>query len=268
MELKILTLTKTEAGKKKLPAQFSEIVRADLIKRAVEAIQSHNRQKYGASPRAGKRYSANISKRRRDYRGCYGHGISRVPRKIMTRRGERMNWIGAIVPGTRGGRRAHPPKAEKEWCKKINKKERKKAIRSALAAAINKDIVIERGHKAPDHYPFIIESKIEEVDKTKKAKDILEKLGLKEELERVSVKKVRSGKGKNRGRKYKRKTGPLLVVSDTCKLSKSAANIPGVSVINIKELNAEALAPGTIPGRLTLFTDNAIEKLIKEKLFM
>lgn len=268
MELKILSLTKTETGKKKLPAQFNEVVRRDIIKRAVQAIQSHKRQKYGANTRAGKRASARISKRRRSYRGCYGHGISRVPRKIMTRRGERMNWVGAIVPGTVGGRRAHPPKASKEWSKKINKKERKKAIRSALSAAVNKDIVKERGHKVPDDYPFLIESKIESIDKTKKVKEVLEKLGLKDELERVKEKKVRAGKGKNRGRKYKKKTGPLLVVSDECKLIRSGINIPGVVVVNVKGLNAELLAPGTLPGRLTIFTDSAIEKISKEKMFM
>ena len=268
MELKILSVEKAEVGKKKLPKQFEEPVRTDLIKKAVEAIQANKRQPYGAKPKAGMRASADISRRRNNYRGSYGHGISRVPRKIMTRRGTRFNWVGAVAPGTVGGRRAHPPKASKEWSKKINKKERRKAIRSAMAATVNKEIVQERGHKLPADYPFIIESKIEALDKTKKVRDVLLKLGLKEELERVKEKKVRAGKGKGRGRKYKKKVGPLLVVADDCSLAKAGINIPGVNVIKVKELNAEALAPGTIPGRLTLFTDNAIEKLNKEKLFM
>ena len=68
MELKVLGLAKEEKGKIKLPKQFDEEVRPDLIKRAVLAIQSHKRQKYGASRGAGIRASGRISKRRHDYR--------------------------------------------------------------------------------------------------------------------------------------------------------------------------------------------------------
>jgi large subunit ribosomal protein L4e len=269
MELKIFTLAKTEAGKKKLPAQFSEVVRPDIISRAVEVIQSNRRQPYGTDPMAGKRSSSQISKRRRDYRRCYGYGISRINRKIMSRRGERMNWRGAFSPNTVGGRMAHPPKAEKDWSKKINKKENAKAIRSALSATVIKAMVQARGHNVPDNYPFIIESKIESLDKTKKVKEALIKLGFEAELERISQKTVRAGKGKMRGRKYKKKTGLLIVVADSkCALKTSAGGMQGITVSNVKDLNVEVLAPGARPGRITIFTDSAIEMLTKENLFM
>jgi len=112
-ELKILDLESKEQGKIKLPEQFQEDIRPDLLKRAFLAIMSHLRQGYGTAPDAGKRQSVEISKQRHDYRGSYGHGISRVPRKIMSRRGTRMNWQGAFAPGTVGGRQAHPPKIRK-----------------------------------------------------------------------------------------------------------------------------------------------------------
>ena len=86
-------------------------------------------------------------------------------------------------------------------------------------------------------------------------------------MERSSVKKIRAGRGKTRGRKYKTKKGPLIVVADKCALQKSAKNIPGVDITTISSVNAELLAPGYVPGRLTIFTDKAIEKLDKEKLF-
>ena len=156
MKVDVLSLTKTSIGKKDLPRQFDEPVRPDLIKRAVESIQANRRQKYGTDPKAGMKASAELSRRRRKYRGSYGHGISRVPRKILSRRGTRFNWVGAVAPGTVGGRKAHPPKAIKEWVRKINKKERRKAIRSALAATMNPEIVTARGHKVPESYPFII----------------------------------------------------------------------------------------------------------------
>ena len=268
MKLNILNLSNVETGKKELPLQFNEEFRPDLIKRAVSTIQNNKRQRYGSAPGAGMRASADISKRRHNYRGCYGHGISRVPRKILTRRGTQFNWVGAIVSGTIGGRRAHPPKAEKIWEKKINMKERRKAIRSAIAATVDKNIVEKRGHSVPDNYPFIIENKFEDIDKTKTVESILKKLGLEKELERSSGKTIRAGKGKLRGRKYKSKKGPLFVVSKECRLEKSANNIPGIDIVKVENINAEFLAPGTHPGRLTIFTESAIDKLEKEKLFM
>ena len=53
-----------------------------------------------------------------------------------------------------------------------------------------------------------------------------------------------------------------------CKISKAAKNIPGIDVISVKRLNTELLAPGTIPGRATLFTKDAVEAINKEKLFL
>ena len=267
MKLDILDLTSNKIGEIKLPPQFEEELRPDLIHRAVLAIQSHKRQTYAASSEAGKRASAKLSRRRRDYRGSYGIGISRVPRKIMTRRGMRMNWVGAFAPGTVGGRRAHPPKSEKIWWKKINEKERAKAIRSAMAATIMRDVVAQRGHLMPINYPFILDSKFESISKTKDVIDTFKKLGLENELARAEEKKIRAGKGKSRGRKYKKKKGPLVVVSKIDKLSMAVVNIPGIDIVDVKSLNAELLAPGAKAGRLTLWTSAAINILEKERLF-
>jgi len=267
MKLKVLNITKTELRKKELPNQFDEQIRPDIVKRAVIALRSSRRQSYGAAPGAGKRASAELSRRRHNYRGSYGHGISRVPRKILTRRGTRMNWVGAFAPGTVGGRRAHPPKAGKKLILKVNKKERRLAIRSAMSATIIKNLVEARGHVVPDNYPFMIENKIENLIKTKDVKNTLEKLGLEEELKRVSKKKIRAGKGKSRGRKYKKIRGILIVVARDCNLIKGVKNIPGVEVEIVDKLNAEILAPGNNIGRLTIFTEAAIERLEKERLF-
>ena len=87
MELKIINAENKEVGKQKLPEQFEEEIRPDMIKRAVEAVQANKRQQYGSDPRAGKKTAARLSRRRRDYKGAYGKGLSRVPRKTMTRRG-------------------------------------------------------------------------------------------------------------------------------------------------------------------------------------
>ncbi|MBI1970756.1 50S ribosomal protein L4 [Candidatus Woesearchaeota archaeon] len=114
MKIPIITITNSQAGTVDLPPIFQEEVRPDLIKRAVETLQANARQPYGAKPGAGMRYSAKLSRRRRDYKTSYGYGISRVPRKILSRSGTRFNWVGAVAPGTVGGRQAHPPKAQKD----------------------------------------------------------------------------------------------------------------------------------------------------------
>jgi large subunit ribosomal protein L4e len=269
MKIPVKNLENKEIKKIDLPIQFIEVIREDLIKRAVFAVESSLRVPYGADPQAGKKHSTYMSRRRRNYRGSYGAGISRVPRKILNRRGRRMYWVGAFAPGTVGGRRAHPPKSEKIWLKNINKKERRLAIRSALSSTILKEVVEKRGHKVPEGFPFIVDSSAENLSKTKDVKKMLLALGFNEELERItSYKKIRAGKGKIRGRRYKQKTGPLLVVSDKCTLLKAGANIPGIDVVQISDINAKLLAPGAVPGRLTLYTEKSIELLKEKNMFV
>ena len=269
MKVPIVDAVKGNVGQVELPPQFSEELHPDLIARAVLSIESKQRQPYGTDPMAGKRYSAKLSRRRRNFKGAYGIGISRVPRKTISRSGTRFNWVGALAPGTVGGRQAQPPKAEKIWVKKINKAENRKAIRSAIAATAMPGIVKLRGHLIPKDYPFVVATSMEALNKTKSVVEALNKFGLESELVRVSTRKIRAGKGKNRNRKYTEKKGPLVVVSTgDCSLARSARNIVGIEVAVVHRLNAHLLAPGTAPGRLTLFTEAAIERLNKEKLFV
>ena len=267
MNLKIVTAENVEKGSVKTPVQFDEPVRADLIRRAVEAQQTHERQAYGSDVMAGKRQTAWLRHRRRTYKGAYGHGISRNPRKIMSRNGSQMNWVGAFAPGMVGGMRAHPPKAMKIITKSINIKERKKALRSCLAATVDKSVVSLRGHKAPAAYPFILDSSIEAMARTADVIKALLKLNLKDELARAGIRNIRAGKGKNRGRPYQKRVGPLLVVSKNCPVIRAASNIPGVQAVSVDRLNAVLLAPGGHPGRLTLYTDAALARMEKEGLF-
>src|SRR3989344_1613719 len=148
-----------ELGNLELPEKFKEPYHPNLIRRAVLSEQLSSRQPYGAFPEAGKRASVIISKRRRDYRTSYGHGISRTPRKVTWHRGRQFGWVGAFSPNTTKGRRSHPPKAEKIWPQKLNKQEWDKAMRSALTATLSPSIVASRNHALPQHYPLCLESK-------------------------------------------------------------------------------------------------------------
>lgn len=251
-----------------LPTQFGESVRTDVVRRAVLAQQAAARQLYGANPVAGMQVSATLSRRRRDYKSGYGRGQSRVPRKTLWRRGTQFYFVGAEAPGTVGGRRAHAPKSSKIWTEKINRKERRKAIRSAMAASLDAEYVLARGHKAPENFPFILDNSFESLSKTADVVAALKALNLTAELERCDDRSIRAGKGKMRNRKYKSKKGPLLVVSSPCELTAAARNVPGIDVCSVRSLNAELLAPGSAAGRLTLYTAAAIDALTKEELFM
>jgi large subunit ribosomal protein L4e len=267
MKINVFAKDAKATGSVELPAQFKETVRPDLIKRAVLVLQANARQPYGSFTEAGKRSSAYVSKRRHAYKSTYGIGQSRTPRKVMSYRGSRFNWKGAFAPQTVGGRRSHPPKASKQWDLKINDQERLKAIRSALAATLDKTLVVARGHKLPTTYPVALASDIESMVRTADVLALLEALGFQDDLDRASERKIRPGRGDRRGRKYRQKTSILLVTSGECALSKAARNIPGVDVVVVSALNAELLAPGATPGRLTLFTESALKRLATEKLF-
>ncbi|MBR9702789.1 50S ribosomal protein L4 [Candidatus Woesearchaeota archaeon] len=267
MDVNIINTKNEVTGKIKLPAQFDEPLREDLIKRAVVAIEANQRQRYGAKPEAGKRSSAYVSKRRNSFKTTYGIGQSRTPRKVMSARGTRFNWVGAFAPQTVGGRRSHPAKASKAWTQKINTKERLKAIRSALGATMQKIIVETRGHKIPDNFPFILSNDVEKLGKTKDVKAFMTTIGLGKELERSAITKIRAGIGKMRGRKTKSKTSALFVTTNDCPLLQTTRNLPGVDAVTVEKLNTQLLAPGTAPGRLTLYTQGAIETLGKKKLY-
>ena len=155
-------------------------------------------------------------------------------------------------------------RAEKNHHEKINIKERRFAIRSAVAATVNKELVEDRGHKVEDleQVPIIVEDDIEEVKTTKQTREIFQKLGVYDDIIRAKEgKRIRAGRGKTRGRKYKKVKGPLVVVGEDKGISLGARNHAGVDVVVAENLNAELLAPGTHPGRLTIYTKSAVEKL-------
>ena len=264
MKANLYSLNGTKKGTVELPDQFDEPVRNDLIQRAFLAIRANNRQRFGTMPHAGERVSAKLSIRRRKYKTAYGRAISRVPRKTLWKRGRQFGWVGAYAPGMYKGRKAHPPKATKILGQKINTKENRKSIRSALSACVNEKFVKERGHFFRE-LPIVFDEDFYNLKKTKDLNNLLVKLGFEDEIFRARTKKVRAGKGKNRGRKYNYKKGPLFVLGKSNKiLSKILSSMQGTDAVLASNLNVELLAPGGMPGRLTFFTKDAVD-LIKDK---
>ena len=59
----------------------------------------------------------------------------------------------------------------------------------------------------------------------------------------------------------KQAVGPLIIIGENKGLADAAGNIIGLDVAKVDALNAEMLAPGTHAGRLTLWTNSAVEQL-------
>ncbi len=254
MKVTIYSIKGEKKSQVDLPIQFSEPVRFDLIKRAVLSVQSKNRQAYGADPLAGTRQGNATSKRRQRYKTTYGGGVSRIKRKYSFHRGRQFGWIGAFVANARSGRKAFPPTSEKVIIEKLNKKESRKAVRSALAANVETIKVIE--------------DVFMNLKKTKDVQNSLETLGCKTEIQKSKDRKIRAGRGKMRGRKYITRRGPLVVIAKESSAIKAVRNIPGVEVINVKKLNPELLCPGMKPRRVSLWTKEAIQLMDKEGLYL
>jgi large subunit ribosomal protein L4e len=166
------------------------------------------------------------------------------------------------VPQAVSGRAAHPPKAEKDRGLEINTKERKLATRSAIAATADAARVEERGHAfdGDAEFPLVVSDEFEELVKTKEAVDALETLGVYADIERAEDgKSVRAGRGTTRGRKYTEPKSILVVTSEEPSLA--ARNLAGADVATAAEVNVEDLAPGTHAGRLTLWTESALEEV-------
>ena len=244
MEATVRDLDGDDAGTVDLPDVFETAYRPDLIRRAVVAAQANRKQAYGADPNAGMRTPAESF--------GSGRGMAHVPRQ---------NGRGRRVPQTVKGRRAHPPKAEKDQGKEINDKERKFAVRSAIAATADADVVRERGHQFDDgvELPLVVSDDFEDLLKTQEAADVVETLGLAADVERAEDRTVKAGRGKTRGRKYRRPSSILFVTSE--EPSRAARNLAGVDVATAANVSAEDLAPGTQAGRLTVWTESALEEV-------
>jgi len=71
----------------------------------------------------------------------------------------------------------------------------------------------------------------------------------------LQKKSVRAGKGKARGRKYKKNAGVLIVIGKD-----ETLRTTGVEVVQTSSLGVNDLAKGEA-GRLTVYTENAVKEL-------
>jgi large subunit ribosomal protein L4e len=240
-------------GKVQVPHFFETPVRTDLIRRAVVALQSGVFQAQGRDPMAGKRTTAESL--------GVGHGMSRIPRV----KGERYarGGLAGFAAGTVKGRLTFPPTSARRVRKKINKKELKLAMLSAVAATSSKELVMARGHRITVDFdlPLVVSDDAERITTSSDAEKILKNLGVWDDVERASNRKARSGKGSVRGRPFKHPVSALFVVAKRQGAERAFRNFTGVKVVDVSSLNVSDLAPGTHPGRLTIWTESALKGL-------
>ncbi len=240
------------AGTVDVPAAFETPYRPDIIKKAVLAAAANGRQPYGPSKESGMR-----------------HAVSTRGKGTGSARNQRIHGLGKAgeSPNNVSGRRAHPPVPERKWEQKVNKKEAKIARQSALAATACAECVKARGHQFDDSvsFPVVVEDEFKDLKTTADVIEVFEKIGIGYDVERAKEgRKIRAGRGKMRNRRYRTPVSVLIVVSDEergAPIFKSAANIPGVTVEEVKTLNTSILAPGGDAGRLTVYTKSAIEAI-------
>jgi large subunit ribosomal protein L4e len=256
MKVKLFDKAGKEKGSIDLPKSFSSGIRTDILAKVFDAQRGLYAQNYGAKEGAGAQYSASgISKKKRhDWKATYGKGISRIPRKIMSRHGASFNWIGATVSNARGGRRPHAPRAEKNLFKKINKKELLIAFYSALAGTVD-PMSLEKKYGEKIDGGFIFDEKILEV-KTKDFVEVMKRV-FGDTVKRVfKEKSIRAGIGKLRGRKYKSNAGLLFVVASDEDMKRK-----GIEIVGVNDLTINDLSPNGEPGRLTCYTEKAIKEI-------
>jgi large subunit ribosomal protein L4e len=238
-----------------LPKVFETPIRSDLIHRVFTIMRTHNHHPQGRYLMAGMQTTAET------YNPPTGRGVARVPR-VKGERYSRSGMAGGIASVVKG-RQAHPPRPAKYIWRKVNKKERKIALASAIAATANQGLVQSRGHRIENvkQFPLILSDDIEELKKAKDLKTVFESIGVQSEIQRTSVRKKASGTQRARGRSTRKKKGPLIIVTDFRGVEKTASSFPGVDVQRVGRLSVLDLAPGSHPGRLVIWSRGAIAAL-------
>ena len=254
MKAKVLDLDRSNVGSIDLPQVFLTPYHPAVIHKTYISLISHSYQAQGRYPFAGEIVSAESRNT--------GLGIARIARA----RGQGFPRAGqsAGVAGVRHGRVAHPPVSFKRIYKKINKKEKILALCSAIAATSRRDLVKRRGHELEDslELPLIVSNKIESIDKANDLNKALIKLGLEADLERA-MSKSRTVRGTSRRHGRSSGVSVLLVVSRNSNIMKLSRSLAGVDVKVVDSLNVMDLLPGSKPIRLTMYSQNAIDALVK-----
>lgn len=242
----------------RLPSVFATPIRNDIVHFVHYNLARNTSQPHGVDPKAGMKHSAES--------WGTGRAVARIPRVAGS--GTSRNGQGAFGNMCRKGRLAFPLKTWRRWHRKVNLRQRRHALASAIAATAVPSLVMARGHKILQvpQFPLVLDDTVGQISKTKEAVAVLKRFNVIEDVERcIKAKKIRAGNGQLRNRRYKLRRGPLFIVNDeSVSLTRALRNIPGVSILHVKRLNISHLAPGGQVGRFVVYTKSAFEELEKQ----
>ncbi|EAN32851.1 Ribosomal protein L4/L1 family protein [Theileria parva strain Muguga] len=240
--------TERRMGSTVMPRVFSTPLRSDLVRYVHTNMSKNKRQAYAVSRLSGYQTSARS--------WGTGRALSRTPR--VKGGGTHRSGQAAYANFCRAGGMFAPTKTWRRWHRKLNLKERRLALASAVSATAVVPLVMSRGHRVESvpELPLVLDDTVENLTKTRDAVELLNSMGLGDELKRVNTVK----RTKRKGRKYP--VGPLVVLRSSAVEGKRAfRNIPGVDVVSVEHLNLLKLAPAGTLGRLVLYSRSAFELL-------
>lgn len=227
-----------------LPSVFTAPIRTDIVQ-FVHSIQRLNtRQAHGVNTKAGHQTSAES--------WGTGRAVSRIPR--VPGGGTHRAGQGAFGNMCRGGHMFAPKHTWRRWHKKVNRKLRRYATASAIAASALPAIVMSKGHEisnAPE-IPLVVEDAFESVTKTKTVTEVLKAIGAFDDVEKSKKSKtLRAGKGKHRSGKWLFKKGPLIIYGQDGGIAAACRKLSGVSSRKVTQLDLKQVHP--LPCRSSVF---------------
>ena len=244
-----------------LPGIFLSPMRPDVVHFVTTNIAKNKRQAYAVTKNRGLK-AAGMQTAAESW--GTGRAVSRIPR--VPGGGTHRAGQAAFGNMCRGGRMFNPTRVWRKWHRRVNLKQRRFAVASALAASAVPALVMARGHRISEvpEMPLVIGGDIEATAKTAAALKLLTAFGASADVDRCAAsKKLRAGKGKMRNRRYVMRRGPLVVYKDGDTVEKAFRAISGVEVCNVSRMNLLQLAPGGHLGRFVIWTAGAFEELDK-----
>ncbi len=245
---------------------FDGPVRRDIVQKIVEIERLAERQANSPFYLAGMQTSAsgNVKHNRHVWKTDRGRGLSRYPKKRMSDKGSNFVWVAAVAPGVRGGRRAHPPKIERKYLK-INRKEKTLGFLSALSMVASFEELKQKYQSISEmknsefkaKLPIVLEEKALSL-KSKEIFKLIESI-IGKELMNVAIqtKETRPGRGKMRGRRYKKNAGLLVITANDQEKKMNGIDIKKVKDLKLKDLASQG-------ARLAIFTEESIKELEKK----
>ena len=252
----VLSLEGQVEGSVELPQAFLDQIRPELIQRAALAENSYKLQPQAHYVLAGMQTTATYYGAMNSFRSGRHMGIAIRPREKL---GGGVQGKVRRIPSSVKGKRAHPHLAEKKIIELINKKEYQRAIVSAISATA------KSSPRTGDlkSLPFIVSDEIESLKKTKEIIKVLKNLKLEEYMEEGRNSHIKKGIRRSSRRKIYKKS-ILIVLSKNGTTLNAARNIPGLDVCTISNITVNLLAPGGVPGRITIWSEQAVKNIDSE----